>query len=183
MPRYFFHLLEESDQNLVRDLEGISLFGFAEVRKEAIGLARDIVEHGLHQSTWQVVVTDANAAVVLTVPLSEIRPRKMKARFDLARRISTYEPKLRPHVFTWLLTAAVFAMFVQAALLTSVLRDRTESYRTASTRPYRALNGLGGLPQFTGGARPDLPPTRDNSWRHGAVSAPAPKRRDEAAFP
>jgi hypothetical protein len=79
MPRYFFHLLEENDQNLVRDSEGIFLSDAAEVRKEAIGLARDIVEHGLHQSTWQVVVTEADAAFVLAVPLSEIRPRKMKS--------------------------------------------------------------------------------------------------------
>jgi hypothetical protein len=135
MPRYFFHLLEENDQNLVRDSVGISLFGVAEVRKEAIGLARDIVEHGLHQPTWLVVVTDANAAVVLTVPLSEIRPRKMKAMLDLARRISMYEPKLRSQIFTWLLTAAVFAMLVQAALLTSVSRDRAESNQTPQLAP------------------------------------------------
>jgi hypothetical protein len=145
MPRYFFHLLEESDQNLVRDAEGISFSGVAEARKEAIGLARDIAEHGLHQSTWQVVVTDANAAVVLAVPLSEIRPHKMKAGLDLARRISMYEPKFRSHIFTWLVTAAVFVMFVQAALLTSISRDRAESYRIASTRPYRAVNGMSGL--------------------------------------
>lgn len=75
MPEYYFHLLEESNQNLVRDSDGITLSDAAEARKEAIGLARDIVDHGLHKPTWQVVVTDANAVVVFAVPLSGIHPR------------------------------------------------------------------------------------------------------------
>src|ERR1700686_2236885 len=110
MPKYCFHLLEESGQNLVRDSDGITLSDAAEARKEAIGLARDIVGHGLHKPTWQVVVTDAKAVVVLAVPLSGIPPHKMKAALSLARRMSTYEPKLRSHIFTLLLTAAMSVM-------------------------------------------------------------------------
>jgi len=117
MPRYFFHLFEVSTKNLVRDLGGISLSNAGEAKREAIGLARDIVEHGLHQSTWQVVVTDENAAQLLTVSLSQIRQRKMRVWLDLVRRTAMYEPRLRPRLFTWLLTAVVFAVIIQAAEL------------------------------------------------------------------
>lgn len=100
MPRYFFHLFEESTKNLVRDSEGASLPNVAAAKKGAFGLAQDIVSHELHGSTWQVVVTDANATTVLTVSLSEIRPRRMKPWLDLTRRIAMYEPKLQSHVLT-----------------------------------------------------------------------------------
>lgn len=159
MPRYFFHLLDESGQNLMRDSEGLSLPDVAVAKKEATGLARDIVGHGLHQPTWQVVVTDANADTVLAVPLSESRPRKIKAWLALARRIAMYEPKLRPHIFSWLIMAAVTAMFIQAALLTNVSRDRAASYRIAWNRSYWAV--------IADEARPDLLLKRDYHWRHG----------------
>jgi hypothetical protein len=92
---------------------------------EAIGLARDIATHGLHGTGWQVIVTEADA-VVLTVSHSDIRPRRMKPWLDLARRIATYEPRFRPHIFAWLLTALVFAAIVQAAVTTSVLRNKVQ---------------------------------------------------------
>jgi hypothetical protein len=79
-----------------------------------------------------------------------------------------YEPKLRPRIFTWLLTAAVVVMIVQAAVLSSGSRDRTESYRIASTRPYRAVSVMNSLPRFAGGTRLDLLPIRNFLWRHGA---------------
>jgi hypothetical protein len=125
MPRYFFHLLDEDTNNLVRDSAGCSLSDTTQAKKEAIGLARDIATHGLHGTGWQVIVTDANA-VVLTVSHSNIRPRRMKPWLDFARRIATYEPKFRPHIFAWLLTALVFVAIVQAAVTTSVLRDKVE---------------------------------------------------------
>jgi hypothetical protein len=126
MPRYLFHLFQESTRNLVRDPEGVPLSDATEARKEAFNLARDIVSHGLVGSTWQVVVTDANGAPVLRVPLSEIRPRKMKTWFNVVRRIAMYEPKLQSQIFTWLLTAVVFAVIMQAAVLTSISRHRAE---------------------------------------------------------
>ena len=125
MPRYFFHFLDEDSNNLVKDSVGCSLSDTGQAKKEAIGLARDIATHGLHGTGWQVIVTDANA-VVITVSHSEIRPRRMKPWFDLARRIATYEPNFQPHIFAWLLTALVFAAIVQAAVTTSVLRDKVE---------------------------------------------------------
>jgi uncharacterized protein DUF6894 len=125
MPHYFFHFLDEDTNNLVGDHVGCSLSDTGQAKKEAIGLARDIATHGLHGVGWQVIVTDADA-VVLTVSRSDIRPRRMKPWLDLARRIATYEPSFRPHIFAWLLTALVFAAIMQAAVTTSVLRDNAD---------------------------------------------------------
>jgi hypothetical protein len=60
MPRYFFNIMEGHSQNLVRDIEGALLSGAGEARKEAVGLARDITRHGIHEptQTWKVIVTD-----------------------------------------------------------------------------------------------------------------------------
>jgi hypothetical protein len=166
MPEYYFHLREESGQNLVRDSDGMILSDAAEARKEATGLARDIVDHGLHKPTWQVVVTDANAVVVLAVPLSEIRPHKMKATLALARRVSTYEPQLRSHIFTLLLTAAMCVMIVQATRLISISRDRAELYWVAST-PHQA-KAIGDVPRSADEVGSDLLHPRYYSWWHGA---------------
>ncbi len=68
MPRYYFHLLDESTANLVRDSAGASLPNASEARREAIGLPQDIIRHGLHGLSWQVILTDADANVVLRVP-------------------------------------------------------------------------------------------------------------------
>jgi hypothetical protein len=137
MPEYYLHLLEQSGEILVTDSDGITLSDAAEARREAIGLARDIVGHGLHKPTWQVVVTDVNAGVVFAVPLSGIHPHKMKAMLALARRISTYEPKLRSHIFTLLLTAAMCVMIVQATLLIQYIagKGRTLPGRCDSSLP------------------------------------------------
>jgi hypothetical protein len=125
-PAIFFIFFETSTENLVRDSEGALLSNAAKAKKEALDLARDIVGHELQGSTWQVVVTDENADTVLRVPLCEICPRKMKAWFDVVRRAAMYEPKLQAHIFTWLLTAVVLAVIVQAAVLTNVSRHRAE---------------------------------------------------------
>jgi hypothetical protein len=125
MPHYFFHFLDEANNNLVRDSVGCSLSDAGQAKKEAIGLARDIATHRLHGTGWQAIVTEADA-VVLTVSHSDIRPRQMKPWLDLARRIATYEPKFRPHIFAWLLTALVFAAIVQAAVTTGVLRNKVQ---------------------------------------------------------
>ena len=125
MPRYYFHVLDRSTANLVRDPAGASLLDASEARREAIGLAQDIVRHRLHGSAWQVVVTDANANVVLIVPLSKVRPRRTKAVFDLVRHMMLYEPRLRPHIFTWLLAAVVFALIIQSAMLSSLSSRHT----------------------------------------------------------
>jgi hypothetical protein len=126
MPHYFFHLLDEDNNNLVRDSVGCTLSDTGQAKKEAIGLARDIATHGLHGTGWQVIVTDADT-VILTVSHSDIRPRRMKPWLDLARRIATYEPKFRPYIFAWLLAALVLAAIVQAAVTTNVLRNKVQA--------------------------------------------------------
>lgn len=120
MPRYYFHLLDERTANLVRDSAGASLPNVNQAKREAIGLARDIVRHQLHGSAWQVVVVDANEDIVLRVSLSRVRPQRIKATFDRIRRIALYEPRFRPHIFTWLLTAVVLALIMESAMLTSM---------------------------------------------------------------
>ena len=126
MPRFFFNLYDDCTKNLLRDSDGTLLSNAGEAKKEAIGLAQDIVGHRLYLSTWQIIVTDENEDQVLKVLLSEIRPRKIKAWIDLAHRIAIYEPGFRSYLFTWLLTAAVMATIILAAMLTSVSRNRTE---------------------------------------------------------
>lgn len=135
MSRYFFHVVDEDTANLVRDSEGASFSNIDEAKKEATGLARDIVGHRLYGSAWQVVVTDDNGQPVMTVPFAKIRPHRMKDWLDRLRGIFTYEPKLRPHVFTWLLTAALFATIMQAMILNGRVGELGNSYRiTASAR-------------------------------------------------
>jgi hypothetical protein len=117
MPRYYFHLFEVSTKNLVRDSAGTLLPDRTEARKQALGLARDIVAHGFCGSTWQILVADENADSVATVSLSEVRPCRTRAWLDLVHRAMTYEPPLQPRLFTWLLTAVVLTVIVQAAAL------------------------------------------------------------------
>jgi hypothetical protein len=122
MPRYYFHLLDESTANLVRDSAGTSLPDANEAKREAIGLARDIISHQLRGSTWQVVVTDVNANVVFRVPLSQIRPQRIKTALYWVRSLALYEPRVQPQIFTWLLTAVVIALIMESAMLSSTLR-------------------------------------------------------------
>ena len=126
MPRYYFHLLDESNATLVRDSAGVALPDARRAQREAIGLAQDIRRHRLHGLSWQVVVTDASANVVLRLPLSQVRPRRIQIAIDLVRRIALYEPRLRPRIFTWLLTAAVFALIVESVVLGSAVRHAAD---------------------------------------------------------
>jgi uncharacterized protein DUF6894 len=124
MPRYFFHLFEDGDLNLVRDSEGAPFASSREAKNEAIALARDIAEHRLYQPTWQIVVTDENADIVSRVSLSEIHPSIAQFLLKLARRIAIYEPRFQPYLFTWLLVATVMSMIGQGAVLNSMSRHR-----------------------------------------------------------
>ena len=124
MPRYFFHLLDETTASLAMDSVGCTLSDAGNARREAIALARDVATHGL-QRRWQVIVTDGDAEI-LTVSHTDIRPRRIKPWLDLVHRIAAYEPRLRPRIFAWLLTALVFAVLAQAAVTTTLLRDEVE---------------------------------------------------------
>ena len=122
-----FSFARRDTANLVRDSAGTSLPNASEAKREAIGLAQDIVSHHLHGSTWQVVVTDVNANVVFRVPLSQIRPERIKAVFYRVRSLALYEPRFQRHIFTWLLTAVVFALIMESAMLSSTLRHTANS--------------------------------------------------------
>jgi hypothetical protein len=134
MPRYFFNIMEGHSQNLVRDIEGALLSGAGEARKEAIGLARDITKHGIHEppESWAVIVTDESGDEVLTVPLSGSRPRKSAAAFDLGNRIAKFEAALGRSAVVWLLGAAALAIIVQAAVTTGRVAQERAGYQTAS---------------------------------------------------
>jgi hypothetical protein len=116
MPRYYFHFVDLKTANLVRDSAGVSLLNSNQAKREAISLARDILRHPIQAGNWQVVVTDATASVILRVPLSGVRARKFEAAFNLIRRVAFYEPRFGPHVFTWLLAAAVVAIIIESFL-------------------------------------------------------------------
>ena len=131
MPRYFFHLFE-GETDLVMDSDGASFSDVGEAKKEAIGLARDVVAHGLHRTTWHVVVADENGDEVLGVPLAEIRARKMQAWLNWILRLATYEPKFQSHLFTWLLTVALLAIIIQSTVLTQRVTEHSGGYQFPS---------------------------------------------------
>jgi len=136
MPRYFFHLFDATTDNLARDSVGCSLPDVVQARTEATALARDIATHGFAGRRWQIIVSDGDA-VVLTVSHADIQARRIKPWLDLARRIALYEPRLRPRIFAWLLTALVFAVIAQAAVTVTLVREGAEV--TGST--HRAAGG------------------------------------------
>jgi hypothetical protein len=131
MPRYFFNIMEGRSQNVVRDIEGAMLAGTGEARKEAIGLARDITRHGIHEptQTWTVIVTDEKGGEVLTVPLSGIAARKTPGSFDLGSRLARLESSFGRGTIVWLIGAAVLAIAVQTTVHVAGERG---SYQTAS---------------------------------------------------
>ncbi len=57
MPHYYFHLLDESTTTLVRDSAGVSLLDAKQAKREAIGLAQDIIPTP-HQSELAIYGKD-----------------------------------------------------------------------------------------------------------------------------
>ena len=141
MPRYFFNIMEGHSQNLVRDIEGALLSGAGEARKEAVGLARDITRHGIHEptQTWKVIVTDESGDEVITVPLSGNSARKAQGTFDLGSRIAKLESSLGRGTVVWMIGAAVLAITVQAAITTVRVAHQSGGYQTASAATEGAL--------------------------------------------
>jgi hypothetical protein len=134
MPRYFFNIMEGHSQKLVRDIEGALLSGASEARKEALGLARDITRHGIHEptQTWTVIVTDEQGDEVLTVPLSGNPARRAHGAFDLGHRMAKFESSFGRSTVVWLMGAAVLAITVQTAMTTFRDARQAGSYQTAS---------------------------------------------------
>jgi uncharacterized protein DUF6894 len=141
MPRYFFNIMEGHSQNLVRDIEGALLSGAGEARKEAVGLARDITRHGIHEptQTWKVIVTDESGDEVFTVPLSGNSARKAKGIFDLGNRIARLELSFGRGTVVWLIGAALLAITVQTAITTVRVGHQSDGYQTASAATEGAL--------------------------------------------
>jgi hypothetical protein len=134
MPRYFFNIAEGHSHNLVRDTEGALLAGVQEARSEAIGLARDITRHGIHEpaQTWTVIVSNESGDEVLRVPLSGIAARKTQGAFDLGNRIAKLKSVFGRRTIAWLIGAAVLAISVQAAIKIMHPAQQHGGYQTAS---------------------------------------------------
>jgi hypothetical protein len=113
------------------DPDGIVLSDLRVAKREAVGWARDFTRHNFQESirSWKVIVTDENADVVLTVPLSEARPWKITRFFlDLDRLIS----KLGSRVLVLSLAAAIVFVVVHAGLTTAPVKEAAGVYELAS---------------------------------------------------
>jgi len=134
MPRYFFNIIEGDSKRLVLDdREGIVLASVEEARKEAIGLARDIVRHRVRTSneTRKVIVSDANENEVLTVLLSQVRGRARWVSLDLGSRIARFKSKLGLRSLAWLF-APFLAIIVQIAVAAWQVGEPNGRYEIAS---------------------------------------------------
>jgi hypothetical protein len=131
VPRYFFNVVDGTSKSLMRDHDGIVFADFSGARKEAFGWARDFARHNFQESikAWKVIVTDENADIVLTVPLSEVRPSKLSRAFLKMDRLVS---KSGPHILFFSLTAALVAVLVQATLTTVPLKKLGGGYELAS---------------------------------------------------
>jgi hypothetical protein len=150
VPRYFFNVLDGRSNNLARNSEGADFSGLEEATKEADGLARDFARHGLY-GTWKLVVTDENGREVLTVPLTETRLQRVRTWLDVARHMAVVETSARPHIFAWLLAAAMLGIIVQTAIRTTSLTENTGHYETAPA----PTNGVLVAVRFVPAARAD----------------------------
>jgi hypothetical protein len=150
VPRYFFNVLDGRSKTLERDSEGADFCGLEEATKEADGLARDLAHHGVF-GTWKLVVTDESGREVLTVPLAETRLQRIRTWLDVVRHMATVETSVRPHIFAWLLAAAMLGIIVQTAIKTMSLTGNTGGYETASA----PTNGVLVAVRFAPAARAD----------------------------
>jgi hypothetical protein len=133
MPRYFFNVVEGTTKNITKDSEGVVLHSVREAEKEAIGFARDLVQHTEVPQTWKVVVTDENGTQIRTLPLSKFR-RRSHAWPDLHRRFAALESKFGPRTFACLIAIAVIGIVAQASMRREV-GTKESRYQTASSAP------------------------------------------------
>jgi Domain of unknown function (DUF6894) len=136
VPRYFFNVVDGESRNLMRDSEGTMFPDLSGAREEAVGWARDFARHDFRQSTqsWQVIVTDEGGDVVLTVPLSEVRLRKMtRAWLELDRYIGKLNSRFGSLVLISLVTAAIVAVLVHAEREVASVTEMGDGYALTST--------------------------------------------------
>jgi hypothetical protein len=115
VPRYFFNVVESATKNITKDSDGVVLDDVHEAEKEAIGFARDLVDHKQMPRTWKVVVTDENDIEVLAVPLSKIRTRS-HVWLNARGRLVALESKVGPRTFAGLIAVAVIVIIAQASM-------------------------------------------------------------------
>jgi hypothetical protein len=151
MPRYFFNIMEGHSHKLVRDIDGASLSGADDARKEAIGLARDITRHGIHKptQTWTIIVTNEHGNEVLTVPLAGVPASKPHGEFDLRSCIARIETRFGRGTIVWLIGAVALAIAVPAAITTMRPAGQDGGYQIASAPTQDALVAVRFAPQAT----------------------------------
>ena len=132
MPRYFFNVVESATKNITKDSDGVVLDDVHEAEKEAIGFARDLVDHKQMPRTWKVVVTDENGIEVLAVPLSKIRTRS-HVRLNVRGRLVALESKVGPRTFAGLIATAVIVIIAQAAMKRAIGTKEEGRYQTAAS--------------------------------------------------
>jgi hypothetical protein len=135
MPRYFFHMVEGDGSELIRDSDGVVLESVSEARKQAIALARHIVEDSSGGSLdgWKIVVTDENGDELLIMPLSEMSAQSSRMWFQPGSLIARCKHLFGLRPSARFEAAAALGIVVQAALMTILMIvSKGESYRIAS---------------------------------------------------
>jgi hypothetical protein len=135
MPRYFFHMVDGVGSELIRDSDGVVLEGASEARKQAIALARHIVEDSSGESldAWKIAVTDENGDELLIMPLSEMSAQSSRMWFQPGSLIARCKHLFGLRPSARFEAAAALGIVVQAALMTVLMIvSKGESYRTAS---------------------------------------------------
>jgi hypothetical protein len=147
VPRFFFHVIEGDSRTLVRDSEGTRFASPHEAKREAVGLAQDFARHDLAAiRTWKVVVVDEAGRVVVTVPLSNVRPRKLEALVNLFRHIAWCETSVRAPILAALLMATMLAIILQTAMKTVSVTESTSDYHTAASSTEDAIVAVRFIP-------------------------------------
>jgi hypothetical protein len=147
VPRFFFHVIEGDSKILVRDSEGMRFASSHEAKREAVGLARDFARHDLAAiQAWKVVVVDEAGRAVVTVPLSNVRPRKLEAMVNFFRHIVWCETSVRAPILAALLMATMLAVIVQTAIKTVLVTEPSGNYLAASSSTEDALVAVRFIP-------------------------------------
>ena len=146
MPRYFFSVVEGATKNITKDTEGVVLDSLREAEKEAIGFARDLIEHKQMPRTWEVVVTNENGIQVLAVPLSTIRTRS-HLWLGVRGRFVAIESRVGPRTFACLIAIAVIVIIAQAAMKRAISTKEEGRYQTAASATGAPIVALRFAPQ------------------------------------
>ena len=146
MPRYFFNVVESATKNITKDSDGVVLDDVHEAEKEAIGFARDLIEHKQMPRTWEVVVTNENGIQVLAVPLSTIRTRS-HLWLGVRGRFVAIESRVGPRTFACLIAIAVIVIIAQAAMKRAISTKEEGRYQTAASATGAPIVALRFAPQ------------------------------------